>query len=99
MTTRLLFAIPPALVLFGCAAPKATVVEEPKPTRTVASRRDRAPDRAAAEPTLRDPDVVSELPGSPPVAGATPPAPAPAAAPPADTGTVIARPPAPGGSQ
>lgn len=90
MTTRLPLAILPALLL-GCAAPKAIVVEEPKPTPQAAKRESQQPSEPAAPQfTLRDPDVVSELPES---RQATPSSPAPRQG---GTGTVIARPPAAG---
>jgi hypothetical protein len=87
VTTRLLPAILPALLL-GCAHPKATVVEEPSPRPATAQAEPAADDQADDEVTLRDPDVVSELPES--SQPAVPPAPDDPA-----SGTVIARPPEP----
>jgi hypothetical protein len=90
VTTRLLPAILPALLL-GCSHPKATVVAEPPPRRAHTQANPAAAALPGDELTLRDPDVVSELPELRQPASATRPA---AATP--ESGTVIARPPEPG---
>lgn len=58
--TRLLIAFP-ALAVLGCAAPRATVIEEPAKKHPVAAENTQStlPGPAIG---LRDPDVLSDLP-------------------------------------
>lgn len=88
--TRLFLAIPVFLAV-GCAAPKATIVEE-APKERQAVKPTTIPTLPGPEIGLRDPDVVSELPAD---TGMRSPAPVPSGSPDGRP-TVIARPPSEG---
>ena len=90
--TRLFPAIL-ALLVVGCAAPRATVVEEAPKKKSVA-RNTGEPVPLPPEIGLRDPDVVSELPDA--TGPATPPVPPISSS--DDRPTVIARPPSEAGA-
>ena len=86
--TKNLLLIPILLGLAGCASPRAEVVEEDPAPQRQAVRSAEAPALPGDPFPLRDPDVVSELPGD----VATSPGRRPAAAG-GSGGTVIAQPP------
>jgi hypothetical protein len=89
-----LFPVLLTLLAVGCAAPRATVVEEAPIKRPVA-RKSADPSPLPTEIGMREPDVASELPDA---SGVKAPGSAPLSRA-DDQPTVIARPPAGGGSE